>query len=191
LKFKFKKKTRHYWKPHLLFLFSDVILLSRPSSWDLVFKSTDIRYKITWKSDLADLSIDEVSDNQDKELTNAIIIKAPVKSFYVRFNTLTELNDSINLINDAIIEAKKKLRSRNLRTSTTLPAAVWVPDEFQDRCSLCNSSFTFLNRKHHCRKCGSLVCSNCSSKKMIISEISTTYFLKVCTKCWENRFLTP
>jgi len=170
----------------LLFLFSDTLLLSRPSSWDKVFKSSEIHYKIIWKSEISDLALEVVSDNQEKELTNSIIIKAPVKSFYVRFPTLTELNDDFNLINNAIIEEKKKLKSRNQETET-LQAAVWVPDKFQDSCGICQSAFTFINRKHHCRKCGSLVCRNCSSKKLIVQEISTTYSLKVCQKCWEKR----
>jgi len=180
------KKVKHSWKPRLLFLFTDVLLLSHPSSWDLVFKTsqTDIRYKITWKSDVSDLTLEDIPDS--KEISNAIIIKAPVKSFYVRFHTATEKTDCINLINNAISKAKEKLLSRHIM-HTAVTAAPWVPDELQNSCSICKTSFSVVYRKHHCRKCGALVCRNCSNREMIVSEVSPSYTVKVCTNCWETK----
>lgn len=40
----------------------------------------------------------------------------------------------------------------------------WVSDDVSDHCLICCSEFSFFNRRHHCRGCGSLVCNSCSSK---------------------------
>ncbi|GME97550.1 unnamed protein product [Ambrosiozyma monospora] len=45
---------------------------------------------------------------------------------------------------------------------------VWQPDEDATECPNCNREFTFFFRKHHCRKCGRIFCSDCAS-------IFTTY----------------
>ena len=47
------------------------------------------------------------------------------------------------------------------RVITTAPPA-WEPDESAHECRLCARRFTFLNRKHHCRRCGRVVCASCS-----------------------------
>eukprot|EP01083_Nonionella_stella_P107156 310046_1 len=52
--------------------------------------------------------------------------------------------------------------------SETLP--VWVPDSHVTNCSICMEKFTFTTRKHHCRKCGGVVCSKCSKYKILNAE---------------------
>lgn len=38
----------------------------------------------------------------------------------------------------------------------------WQPDEEVKECPLCERRFTLLFRRHHCRKCGRVVCGYCS-----------------------------
>lgn len=40
----------------------------------------------------------------------------------------------------------------------------WIPDENVDSCNNCNSNFTWYTRKHHCRWCGHIFCSYCSTE---------------------------
>lgn len=44
----------------------------------------------------------------------------------------------------------------------------WVPDDELNNCMGCNSEFSIFVRKHHCRKCGALLCDDCSSTRMLI-----------------------
>jgi hypothetical protein len=43
----------------------------------------------------------------------------------------------------------------------------WVLDGDVDECMICNRTFSafFLLTKHHCRSCGNIVCSDCSSSE--------------------------
>ncbi|KNC56444.1 WD repeat and FYVE domain-containing protein 3 [Thecamonas trahens ATCC 50062] len=42
----------------------------------------------------------------------------------------------------------------------------WVKDESVKACTACALTFTLLERRHHCRQCGRIFCSACSSNKV-------------------------
>ena len=42
----------------------------------------------------------------------------------------------------------------------------WQLDSEVQSCSKCDIKFTFLNRRHHCRRCGMIFCKNCTSEKV-------------------------
>ena len=44
----------------------------------------------------------------------------------------------------------------------------WQPDNAVTKCPICNITFSFWYRKHHCRKCGRVVCANCSPHRIPI-----------------------
>ncbi|PQE20950.1 FYVE zinc finger protein [Rutstroemia sp. NJR-2017a BBW] len=44
----------------------------------------------------------------------------------------------------------------------------WQPDAEVTKCPICYTAFGWLNRKHHCRKCGRVVCNSCSPHRITI-----------------------
>ncbi|PBP26493.1 fyve domain containing protein [Diplocarpon rosae] len=44
----------------------------------------------------------------------------------------------------------------------------WQPDAEVTLCPICGTQFSFFVRKHHCRKCGRVVCGNCSPHRITI-----------------------
>merc|ERR1711892_277910 len=65
-------------------------------------------------------------------------------------------------------------------------AAVWVPDSDASTCMHCKKAqFTLVNRRHHCRKCGTVCCSGCSSKKILLPAQSSKP-LRVCDTCYDE-----
>ena len=47
----------------------------------------------------------------------------------------------------------------------------WVPSHDALTCLDCGIAFSFLVRRHHCRLCGRVFCSNCSSQENYIPEV--------------------
>ncbi|KAJ5698098.1 hypothetical protein N7462_000103 [Penicillium macrosclerotiorum] len=44
----------------------------------------------------------------------------------------------------------------------------WQPDSEVTSCPICGTIFSFWYRKHHCRKCGRVVCASCSPHRITI-----------------------
>lgn len=59
----------------------------------------------------------------------------------------------------------------------------WVDDKAVSSCALCNRSFSFFWRRHHCRCCGLIFCENCTKYLRIIQSISTWRPCRCCADC--------
>ena len=46
----------------------------------------------------------------------------------------------------------------------------WVESSYIYQCQLCDSKFSILLRKHHCRSCGGVFCYRCCSKYIVIPQ---------------------
>ncbi|KAL8922734.1 MAG: hypothetical protein Q9208_005047, partial [Pyrenodesmia sp. 3 TL-2023] len=60
------------------------------------------------------------------------------------------------------VSSSRRRRSREI----TLPR--WQPDSEVTSCPICGTRFGLFFRKHHCRKCGRVVCANCSPHRITI-----------------------
>lgn len=49
----------------------------------------------------------------------------------------------------------------------------------------CQSAFSMFNRRHHCRRCGRLVCHSCSQKRMLVDSYGSI-LVRVCDDCFEQ-----
>jgi hypothetical protein len=63
-------------------------------------------------------------------------------------------------------------------------ASKWMDDDESTACMVCDSQFCLINRKHHCRRCGILVCAVCSSHK--IKFANKTEEKRVCDNCFQE-----
>ncbi|RWS26954.1 Hepatocyte growth factor-regulated tyrosine kinase substrate-like protein, partial [Leptotrombidium deliense] len=55
-----------------------------------------------------------------------------------------------------------------------------------DNCNRCRVSFSVVQRKHHCRNCGQIFCSKCSSKQSIIPKYGIEKEVRVCDDCYDK-----
>ncbi|XP_026085344.1 lateral signaling target protein 2 homolog [Carassius auratus] len=60
----------------------------------------------------------------------------------------------------------------------------WVPDEACNSCIACEAPFTVIRRKHHCRSCGKIFCSRCSSHSAPLPRYGQMKPVRVCTHCY-------
>ncbi|KAI5851542.1 FYVE zinc finger-domain-containing protein [Morchella snyderi] len=56
------------------------------------------------------------------------------------------------------------------RQTSDIVLPPWQPDSSASNCPICSCGFTFFNRRHHCRKCGRVVCQGCSPHRITIPK---------------------
>lgn len=59
----------------------------------------------------------------------------------------------------------------------------WIKDEEVNECMVCATvRFGLINRRHHCRRCGRVVCSSCSQKTTLIENVAR----RTCDDCFRQ-----
>ncbi|KAF8796021.1 Zinc finger FYVE domain-containing protein 26 [Argiope bruennichi] len=62
----------------------------------------------------------------------------------------------------------------------------WVPDAKIQRCQVCKEErFNMFSRKHHCRRCGRVICANCSQHALIVEGYGNVK-VRVCDDCYNG-----
>ena len=75
----------------------------------------------------------------------------------------------IDLTSSPTMPHRQRLPSRTSSSSSRrylVPR--WQHDSEANECPICRKPFTWLFRRHHCRKCGRVVCSECSPHRITI-----------------------
>lgn len=67
---------------------------------------------------------------------------------------------------DSYTAEQPRRLSASGRNDYSLPP--WQADSEVTHCPICGCQFTWYYRKHHCRKCGRVVCANCSPHRITI-----------------------
>lgn len=158
-------------KARQFFLFNDILVYG-----NIVIQKK--KYNKQHIIPLESVTIDTVPDEGD--LRNGWLIKTPTKSFAVYAATATEKCEWMNHIGKCV----KDLLQKSGKSPTGEHAAVWVPDSEASVCMRClKVKFTAVNRRHHCRKCGYVVCNPCSEKKYLLPSQSSKP-VRVCEFCY-------
>ena len=115
----------------------------------------------------------EINANSFKQRTS-------LQSFGTSPSSFNQKNNKLTLASMSMFE--------NDEDSFTMPLVPptkeqWIKDELVNECMVCNTErFTLLNRRHHCRRCGRIVCSNCSKNLTLINEIPQ----RTCDDCYKQ-----
>ncbi|CAK6970449.1 pleckstrin homology domain-containing family F member 1 [Scomber scombrus] len=129
---------------------------------------------------LEDIQLQDLEDGL--RMRNQWLIRTPRKSFYVAAESYEEKQAWIEHIEDC----QNRLLQSGGRIPTSKFAITWIPDQASAICMRCSDRFTMTIRRHHCRKCGFVVCDACSKKRAVIKHIHPTKRLRVCDICQPN-----
>lgn len=159
-------------KPRQFFLFNDILVYGTI----LINKK---RFNKQHVVPLEDIQLEDVEDEGD--LHNGWLIKSRSKSFAVYAATPSEKQEWMVHINRCVAD----LISKGKKPTEEGLAAVWVPDSDARCCMHCKEvRFSLVNRRHHCRHCGAVVCGACSDKKWTLRAISPKP-VRVCNLCYQ------
>ncbi|XP_076054213.1 pleckstrin homology domain-containing family F member 2-like isoform X3 [Oratosquilla oratoria] len=167
------KMCRKKPKPRQFFLFNDI----------LVYGNIVLNKKKYNKQHIIPLEEVQLSSLEDDgQFRNGWLIKTPTKSFAVYAATATEKAEWMAHINKCVNDLLRKSGKK----AAEMHAAVWVPDAEASVCMHCKKTqFTVIQRRHHCRKCGKVVCGPCSSKRVLLPHQSSKP-LRVCLTCHDE-----
>ncbi|XP_041367562.1 pleckstrin homology domain-containing family F member 2-like isoform X2 [Gigantopelta aegis] len=164
-----RKKT----KPRIFFLFNDIIVYG-----NIVIHKK--RYNKQRVIPLLDVKLEDVPDTGTNK--NGWKIISPHKSFIVHAATVTEKKEWMAHIKKCVND----LLMNGAVDQTGKEAPVWLPDSSAAVCMHCNKyEFSIINRRHHCRNCGKVVCHPCSNQKWQFPEQSDKP-LRVCLTCYHT-----
>jgi hypothetical protein len=176
------KVCRKAHKPRQFFMFNDGLIYA-----EVVVFGAQPSFIFRKFMPIASLKIKDIPDTVAKQTDtlsyqNAIIIRSKQKSF-VAYATDTMVKQQwLNVFEQVKSQHETRLNDKD---GQDYEAPVWVPDDATERCLICRTLFTFINRRHHCRSCGRVVCSACSPKKAQLGEM---YLQRVCNVCHEEKY---
>jgi len=102
------------------------------------------------------------------------------KSFTIEAVSEEEKNDWVTCLEETINELKNALGEDEL--SPVKEAAIWENDHEAFDCMICHEKFTLTKRRHHCRHCGRVICSDCSKNKHFFSGVQA----RICDECFSE-----
>jgi len=170
------KMCRKKAKSRQFFLFNDILVYGSI----LVSKRRYNRQKVI---PLEEVKVEDIEDDGDSDTKHGFLIKSRHKSFVVYAVTESEKEQWMTHICRCV---ESLLRNGGHMASNQEHAAVWVPDSEANRCMCChNTHFTVIQRRHHCRACGQVVCRACSARTFILEGISKRP-VRVCDTCYNK-----
>jgi len=169
------KSCRKKLKARQFFLFNDILVYG-----NIIIKKK--KYTTQHIIPLEEVKLETLEDDDQTGYKNGWLICSRGKSFAVYAATATEKQEWMAHINKCIEDLLKK--SGKLKSD--IHAAPWVPDNDASKCMHCKTvEFSILVRRHHCRKCGRVVCNDCSNKRFLLPEQSKKP-LRVCLQCYDE-----
>ncbi|KAL0585804.1 hypothetical protein ABG067_004527 [Albugo candida] len=153
-----------------LHLFNDLLLYSDP----LLTGDFRIRRIVDLNSKAAGVIATVPGSHQallyskTKSLTPncGFVVTSLSKSFLLFAPNIAQRSEWVECIQYAIREAQRQAHGGAEGPNDA--AALWVPDRVAGSCTVCHAPFRLYFRRHHCRRCGVVVCGNCSRRKSIL-----------------------
>uniref|UniRef100_A0A4W4DZE1 RUN and FYVE domain containing 1 n=1 Tax=Electrophorus electricus TaxID=8005 RepID=A0A4W4DZE1_ELEEL len=94
---------------------------------------------------------------------------------------LLELQHEKKQLQQLCEEQEQALQEMGLHLIFLFQGHAWLKDDEATQCKQCQKEFSISRRKHHCRNCGDIYCSNCSSNELALPSYPRP--VRVCDVC--------
>ncbi|CDW73367.1 hepatocyte growth factor-regulated tyrosine kinase substrate [Stylonychia lemnae] len=131
-----------------------------------------------------------------------VTLKGDKLKFYSIKNGLVEINEDELSFILLVQDIGAKFRQKKLKFTCSMPQTflVWIDcfkkiqrpqwaDSVVQECYICDTQFGLMKRQHHCRKCGTAVCKQCSKYFCQLPELAYYKKVRVCRACMEDKKL--
>ncbi|XP_012060559.1 PREDICTED: zinc finger FYVE domain-containing protein 26 [Atta cephalotes] len=123
-----------------------------------------------------------------------------INNFYevIKFYAKKSLDFRVSFRRDGTKHKTKNMSQSNLEAENNqfvMPVNVptkeeWVPNDRARECSCCKAViFSMFNRRHHCRRCGRIICAMCSRHRMQVAGYPSSVLVRVCDDCKHQTIL--
>lgn len=112
-----------------------------------------------------------------------VVVCGTIKSKYAK-SMMTSIMTAFSRLEDMIQDARIGCHKFVMRDQ-------WVKDKERNGCNLCMRNFRSWRRKHHCRMCGEVVCSECSVLRSVELPVVGQSKLRLCKACISTAKNTP
>lgn len=183
------KFSRKEPQPRMFFLFNDILIYASS------IPPTNTTFKVIKRIPLEGMRMEMVND---PDMRHGFQIISTCKSFRLEASSNEDLHQWMSAFETAIRENREKTQSRKTfrqlnpdggEESERIPlghlAPPWLPDSAVSMCQLCSVQFTVTRRRHHCRACGQIFCSDCSSYLAPL-RYKSDKLGRVCQSCYES-----
>ena len=159
-------------------------ITSSPSSGrlDELIKSKSPRFKDIFKNSASSKSI-AISSSLNQRITTDANVSSQMLSISPSSFNLNR--NKSNPASNCMFASNEFNENNKTFTMPLVPPKKdqWIKDELANECMVCKTErFTLLNRRHHCRRCGRIVCSNCSKQFTLINDIPQ----RTCDDCYKQ-----
>ncbi|XP_018563541.1 putative 1-phosphatidylinositol 3-phosphate 5-kinase [Anoplophora glabripennis] len=131
----------------------------------------------------------ETLDNDGQESLPNWAINSSVEAYAGKESTANVYNVDVNE-GRSLPNVLKRISNLLALKSTSLQdygdtelKQYWMPDSVSKECYECSEKFTTFRRRHHCRVCGQIFCSQCCNQQIPGKIFGCTGDLRVCTYC--------
>ncbi|TDH66835.1 hypothetical protein CCR75_005971 [Bremia lactucae] len=187
----------------MIHLFNDILLYSDVliSGGYRVRRIVHLRSKAVGVKTELPAPIQALYDQQSRRRVRkdcGFVVTSREKTFILFTDTPKSQREWVDAISSAVTEAQKQKNTgcRDDKNGEGVnvescegpadAAALWVPDEVAGSCTNCKASFrSYYRRKHHCRRCGAVVCDTCSSGRAPLYVGESSRAERVCNPCYK------
>lgn len=156
-------------------LFSKLFKSSSDNSSSKRYSTSNASVKSSSQNDSPNTDSAEAVINTSKDIDSVVTIH----------QHLTKPIEARNLPN-VLRRVSSLLALRNKSSAAyndTRLKQYWMPDSVSKECYDCGEKFTTFRRRHHCRVCGQIFCSQCCGQVVPGKIVGCSGNLRVCTYC--------